>query len=243
MTAVLNNMEKLFFYIGFGLYTLATGLYLGYAFTKRENLAGVGRAALRGAVLLHFISLLIRTYVGRHLPDHGWYVPWSNWFESFSFFSFVIAAEFLIIQSRQQLPILGAFVVPVLFGALVAAVCSPFGTQIPMIPPALQSFWLAIHVPVMFISYAAFANAFAVGLVYLIQERQIKSKKPSHLAFRLPPLDELDGLIYKIVAYAWPILVLGIILGARWAHDAWGRYWGWDAKETWAFITLLVYAL
>ena len=236
-------MEIPFFSAGFTCYVVATSLYLGYAFTKHKALAKLGRWILINGVILHAISLIARTIVARQIPQHGWYVPWSNWFESFSFFAMVIAIEYLIIQSREHLPILGAFVTPLITSMMLVAVYSPFGTQIPSLPPALQSYWMAIHVPVMFISYAAFGNAFAVGLVYLIQERQIKSKKPSHVAFRLPPLDELDSLIYKIIVTAWPILTLGILLGARWAYDAWGRYWGWDAKETWAFITWVVYTI
>ncbi len=71
----------------------------------------------------------------------------------------------------------------------------------------------------------------------------MKSKKPSELSYRLPSLEELDRLIYRIIMLAFPVLTLGIMLGARWAYDAWGRYWGWDAKETWAFITWLVYLI
>jgi cytochrome c-type biogenesis protein CcsB len=152
-------------------------------------------------------------------------------------------AEYLIIQRKQELPIMGAFVTPLAFFSMVMAIRSPFGTQIPNLPPALQSFWMAIHVPVMFIAYGAFANAFGVGLAYLVQERQLKSKKPGALSFRLPPLDDLDNKIYQVIAWAVPILTVGVLLGARWAYDAWGRYWGWDAKETWAFITWLVYII
>jgi cytochrome c-type biogenesis protein CcsB len=236
-------MENVFFAIAFTAYTVGASLYLGYALTRRESLARVGRWALVLAVIVHVISLGIRTYHARMIPQHGWYVPWSNWFESFSFFTAIITIEYLIIQGRQHLPILGAFVTPLAFASMVVAINSPFGRQIPTLPPALQSYWMAIHVPVMFVSYALFANAFAVGLAYLIQERQLKSKKPSTVAFRLPPLDELDRLIYRIIGFAFPILTLGVLLGARWAYDAWGRYWGWDAKETWAFITWVTYAV
>lgn len=236
-------MEQWLFGTAFTLYTVAMCLYLGYVATRRDGLPRVGRWALILAVLFHAGSLVVRTYIARGMPQHGWYVPWSNWFESFSFFAIIIASIYLLIQSRLELPILGAFVTPLTFGTMIVAIHSPFGTQIPNLPPALQSYWMAIHVPVMFISYGAFANAFAVGLAYLLQERQMKSKKPSALAFRLPSLEELDNLIYRIIAYAVPILTLGVLLGALWAYDAWGRYWGWDAKETWALITWIVYIL
>lgn len=236
-------MEITFFGAAFALYTVAMSLYLGYAITKRENLARVARWILPAGVICHLVSLVMRTVVARQLPQHGWYVPWSNWFESFSFFTLVIVVEFLIVQFRRDVPILGAFITPLAFLSMTVGVHSPFGTQIPTLPPALQSYWMAIHVPVMFVAYAAFANAFGIGLAYLIQERQMKSRKPSPIVFRLPPLDELDNLIYKVIWRAFPILTLGVLLGARWAYDAWGRYWGWDAKETWALICWLVYLI
>ena len=234
-------MELALFGTAFGLYTVSMSLYLGYVLTRRDALPRAGRWALIAAVVFHAASLVVRTWIARGMPQHGWYVPWSNWFESFSFFAIVIASIYLLIQWRLELPILGAFVTPLTFLTMIVAINSPFGTQIPNLPPALQSYWMAIHVPVMFISYAAFGNAFAVGLAYLLQERQMKSKRPSSLAFRLPSLEELDSLIYRIIAYATPILTLGVLLGALWAYDAWGRYWGWDAKETWALITWIIY--
>lgn len=236
-------MEIHFFSGAFALYTIAMSLFVGYAITRREALASVAKKALIVAVVCHVVSLTIRTVIARAMPQHSWYVPWSNWFESFSFFAVVIAVEYLIIQRKEEVPVLGAFVTPLVFLSMVMAINSPFGTQIPNLPPALQSYWMAIHVPVMFISYAAFANAFAIGVAFLLQERQLKSRKPSNVMFRLPSLDELDNKIYKVIWYAFPLLTLGVLLGARWAYDAWGRYWGWDPKETWAFITWLIYLI
>jgi cytochrome c-type biogenesis protein CcsB len=236
-------MERFFFGSAYVAYAVACLLFVGYAVVRREMLAITARYLLFAAVISHAASLIVRTSIARQMPQHGWYVPWSNWFESFSFFALVIVLCYLIIQWRKEVPILGLFVTPLAFASMVMAINSPFGTQIPNLPPALQSYWMAIHVPVMFISYAAFTNAFAVGLAYLIQERQLKSRNPSSFMFRLPALDELDHLIYKIIWVAFPLLTLGVLLGARWAYDAWGRYWGWDPKETWAFITWLVFLI
>jgi len=236
-------MEKLFFSTAFTAYTLAMVFYIGFAVTRRDILPKWARWLVAVAVISHVASLIVRTYYARQLPQHGWYVPWSNWFESFSFFSLVISAEFLILLSFRPLSMLGAFVSPLAWISMIVAINSPFGRQIPTLPPALQSYWMAIHVPVMFISYSAFALAFCLGLAYLLQEHQLKSKKPSRFSFGLPPLDELDALIYKVILLAFPVLTLGVLLGAAWAYDAWGRYWGWDPKETWAFITWVVYLI
>ena len=236
-------METILFSIAFTAYTVGMIFYIGYAFTRKDILPKAATWVLILAVVAHIGSLVVRTYYARQLPQHHWYVPWSNWFESFSFFTLIITIEFLIIQRLSPLPILGLFVAPLAWASMIVAINSPFGRQIPTLLPALQSYWMAIHVPVMFVSYAAFANAFGVGLAYLLQEWLLKSKKPSKAVFRLPALDELDGLIYKIIAFAFPVLTLGVLLGAAWAYDAWGRYWGWDPKETWAFITWVVYAI
>ena len=259
----MENLEAILFNLAFAGYVAAFALYAAYAATKRAAPAAWGHRLLAASVLVHAVSLAVRAAAARTIPEHSWYVPWSNWFESFSLFALLIAACFLVTQFRTRVPILGVFVLPWNILALAMAFSYPFFSQpdwkadslselfalantaraLPKLQPALQSYWMAIHVPVMFLSYACFAVAFGVGLAYLVQERQIKSKKPSEMSYRLPPLEDLDRLIYKIIAFAFPVLTLGVMLGARWAYDAWGRYWGWDAKETWAFITWLIYAV
>jgi cytochrome c-type biogenesis protein CcsB len=257
----MKTLETFLFYSTFLGYLVSCALYLGYGATRRERFSHVAHAVLVAAVLSHFWSLASRTVLAHSLPDHAWYVPWSNWFESFSFFAFLIAAVFLAVQSRTPLPILGAFVMPwVCLALAVSFLQVPFTTpgwsytgfgdlcalaasarSIPLAKPALQSVWMALHVPLIFASYAAFANAFAVGLAYFIQERQIKSRKPGALCYRLPALEDLDRLIFCLIAAAFPLLTLGLVLGAFWAHGAWGRAWGWDAKEIWALATWLIY--
>ena len=202
-------MERFFFGFAYTAYAVALSLYIGYALLRREGLAKTARGVLIVSVLMHTISLIVRTTIARQMPQHGWYVPWSNWFESFSFFGLVIILIYLLIQWKREAPILGVFITPLAFMSMVMAINSPFGTQIPNLPPALQSYWMAIHVPVMFLSYAAFTNAFGVGLAYLLQERQLKSRNPNSMMFRLPALDELDHLIYRIIWVAFPLLTLG----------------------------------
>lgn len=234
-------MALTLFGVAFSLYGVAALAFLGYAVTRRELLPRVAGAAVLAAVVAHVMFLVVRTVGAHHLPDHRWYVPWSTWFESFSFLGLVMAIQFLLIE-RRRMPILGAFVLPIIFGAMFAAVNSPSGTAVPAMPRGFESHWLAAHIPVMFIAYAAFGHAFAVGLAYLVQERQLKSKNPTRLTFRLPPLEDLDGMIGRIIAWGVPVLTVGLLLGARWAHDAWGRYWAWDAKEMGALVTWLVYS-
>jgi cytochrome c-type biogenesis protein CcsB len=255
-------METLLFNAAYVAYTLCTLLYLAYLFTKRERYSKWAYMLLVGALTVHVASLATRTYDARSnyaqqaetLRAEGKteaaigaeraassYVPWSNWFESFSFFSLLIALIYLIITRWYHIPVLGAFVMPVSWGLLTVA----FGSDKAIKPllPALHSIWMAIHVPVMFISYSILGVAFAVGIAYLLQERQMKSKRPNDMSYRLPSLDELDALIYKLIMAAFVPLTLGIFLGGVWAYSAWGRFWGWDPKETWALITWFVYVV
>lgn len=259
---MIENYEHYFFNLAYATYTAAMCLYLYFGFTRKESAGRWAFILMIAGSALHLTDLCARAYVG--LYEHGlkWYVPWSNWFESFSLFSFIIAVTFLAVQRIYRLPILGTFVVPLQWLLLSFSMTYPlFGSweqyngageiwsammqsrAIPHLMPALQSYWMAIHVPMMFVSYAAFAVAFAVGLIYLTQERQLKSKHPSELSEKLPALEPLDTMVYRLIGWGFPILSLGIILGARWAYDAWGRYWGWDAKETWALITWFTYAI
>ena len=253
--------ESYVFNLAYLCYTCSMVGYWIYAFGKKES---VGKAAFVLAALgslVHLSDFVLRAAIGHVGHQLRWYVPWSNWFESFSLFAFVIGVTFIAVMRIYRLHILGTFVLTLLWviasfsmtyplfqwdgpktmSALWSAVME--SRQIPHLLPALQSYWMAIHVPMMFTSYSAFAIAFAVGIIYLIQERQIKSRKPSELSESLPALEPLDTMIYRLISWGFPILTLGVILGARWAYDAWGRYWGWDPKETWALITWFTYAI
>ena len=108
--------------------------------------------------------------------------------------------------------------------------------------PALQSYWLFIHAMVCFLSYACFACAFSLGIMFLLQERQVKSKHTGKLFERLPALDVMDKINYNTVRIGLIFLTIGIITGSVWAQQAWGSWWSWDPKETWSLITWFIYA-
>ena len=214
------------------------------------------------ALSLHTVSLVTRTVVARshymqqalQLREQGQlaasaeaersahdYVPWGNWFECFSFFGAITALIYFVIAWWMPIPILGAFIMPVSWGLLTLA----FGSDKALrpLPPSFHSHWMAIHVPFVFVSYALLGVAFAVGIAYLIEERQMKSKHPTELTYRLPALEELDKLIYELIGAALPLLTFGIVSGGVWAYSAWGRFWGWDPKENWTLFTWFVYVV
>jgi cytochrome c-type biogenesis protein CcsB len=115
--------------------------------------------------------------------------------------------------------------------------------------PALKSYWLWIHVSAAIISSAVFTVGSLASVLYLFADRteQRVAAGTSGGALdafgaRLPSLDSLDRVAYQSIAFAFPLWFFAVVAGAIWAEDAWGRYWGWDPKETWAFVTLVIYA-
>ena len=108
--------------------------------------------------------------------------------------------------------------------------------------PMLDSWWFPVHVSLAFAGYAVFTLAFLVGIMYLIQERMLKTKSFSGLYYRLPSLDILDTINYRCLSFGFPLMTMAIISGAVWANQAWGGYWRWDPKETSALITWFLYA-
>jgi cytochrome c-type biogenesis protein CcsB len=130
---------------------------------------------------------------------------------------------------------------PLAFMAMAYASLSPnINDRIQPLLPALKSNWLIAHVITCFIGYAAFAVAFGLSIMYLIRQREPDPK--GSLLDRFPKPTVIDDLTHQMVMFGFLFLSVGIISGAVWANSAWGRYWGWDPKETWSLITWFVYA-
>ncbi len=166
--------------------------------------------------------------------------PMSNLYESMSLFAWAIVLIFLILEFKFKFQIIGTFIMP--FAFLVTGYASLLDSSVKPLMPALQSYWLFIHVITCFLSYACFACAFFLGIMYLMQERQVKLKHIGKLFERLPSLDVMDKINYNMVLLGFVLLTAGILTGSIWAQQAWGNWWSWDPKETWSFITWLVYA-
>jgi cytochrome c-type biogenesis protein CcsB len=169
------------------------------------------------------------------------HAPLSNLYESLVFFSSTIILIYLFIERKYQNRVIGAFTTPIAFLALAYASLSPnISDRIQPLIPALKSNWLIAHVIACFIGYGAFAVAFGVSFMYLMKQR--RSDLDNSLLNLLPDADVLDDLNHQLVMFGFLFLSVGIITGAVWANSAWGRYWGWDPKETWSLITWFVYA-
>lgn len=164
----------------------------------------------------------------------------SNLYESMTLFAWCMVMVFLIIEHRFKLNIIGAFIMPLVF--LITGYSALLDDTVVPLMPALQSYWLSIHVMSCFLSYACFACAFCLGFMYLLQERQLKLKHTGKLLDRLPSLEIMDTINHNMVLFGFILLSIGIITGSIWAQQAWGNWWSWDPKETWSFITWLIYA-
>jgi cytochrome c-type biogenesis protein CcsB len=169
------------------------------------------------------------------------HAPLSNLYESLIFFSLSIAVIYLVIEYKYGNRIIGAFAVPLAFLAMAYASLSPnISDRIQPLLPALKSNWLIAHVITCFIGYAAFAIAFGLSLMYMLKQKDTNDK--NHILALFPEPKALDELTQQMVMFGFLFLSAGIITGAVWANSAWGRYWGWDPKETWSLITWFAYA-
>ena len=169
------------------------------------------------------------------------HAPLSNLYESLVFFAWTIALLYLFIERRYGNRVIGAFTMPLAFMAMAYASLSPnISDRIQPLLPALKSNWLIAHVITCFIGYAAFAVAFGLSIMYLIRQREPDPK--GSLLDRFPKPTVIDDLTHQMIMFGFLFLSVGIISGAVWANSAWGRYWGWDPKETWSLITWFIYA-
>jgi cytochrome c-type biogenesis protein CcsB len=222
------------------VYGLAGFLYL-FAWVFRKP--GAAQAAFGAAVagLAGNIGGFILRWVETYALGYG-HAPLSNLYESLVFFAGCTTLTFLVIERRYRNPTIGAFSAPLSFFIMAYASLSPnVSDRIQPLIPALKSNWLIAHVVTCFIGYAAFSVAFGVSLMHLLKLREAAA--PGELAGRLPPEKTLDELTHQLIVFGFLFLTAGIITGAVWANSAWGRYWGWDPKETWSLITWFVYAL
>ncbi len=221
------------FQLTFFGYILATILYVVYFANQKTKIRNIARAVLVGAGVLHTANLVARYLAVGHTPI-------TNMHEAVSFFAWSITWGFLAFRWRYQVKNFGTFVSVVITTLMVVAAFSP--QDVIPLPPALRSQWLPIHASIALVADAFLAMGFCGGVMYLLQENEIKSKRFGIFYERLPSLEALDNLNHHCLTIGFPLLTIGIITGSIWAKQAWGTYWQWDPKETWSLITWFVYA-
>jgi cytochrome c-type biogenesis protein CcsB len=201
----------------------------------------------RTAIALSAAGVVAHTVavVTRGLAVHR--APWGNMYEFVTALTCVAAIFFLFAMIRYRAWSLGVFVMGAVVVALGLAETLIY-TAAGQLVPALQSYWLDIHVTAMTLATGIFFVAAALGAVYLTVDRYARrvaagrAEPGNGIVRRLPTTEQLDRLTYRTIVFGFPVWTFGVIAGAIWADQAWGRYWGWDPVETWAFITWVLYA-
>lgn len=220
------------------LFFLSTLFHWG-GLIARSNFGGaVGSKLCWAAVLLGFVGMMVRWYESYLLGADVGHIPVSNLYEVFVLFCLITALFLQFYEQKYETRAVSPFVMLIIsaaVGFLLWYMTTRDAHEIQPLVPALQSWWMKIHVPANFIGYGTFALAAMVGVAYLL-------KAKGWLVDRLPELEVLDDIMYKAIAVGFAFFTIATILGALWAAEAWGGYWSWDPKETWALIVWLNYA-
>ena len=212
---------------------VACAVYLVFFFSQKEHLRKIARIIFLSSGVLQTCYILSRYLIAG-------YTPITSQHEAVVFFAWSVTWAYLSFHWRYSVKNFGTFVsILVLVMLVIAAMAS---RTFQPLAPALQSMWLPVHAGVSVLAYGFLALAFCGGLMYLLQERELKSKRFGFFYNRLPSLESLDQLNSHCLTTGFVFLTLGIITGSAWARQAWGTYWQWDPKETWSLITWFLYA-
>jgi ABC-type transport system involved in cytochrome c biogenesis permease subunit len=206
------------------LYFLAALFYLAFLFGKKEKTARTAFLPAVAGLVLHTGALVFRTVESGH-------APFTNMYESISFLAWASALAFVVINLRFAIPRVGPYILLVVVGLMALASSPLMPKEATPLVPALQSYWLWLHVSVTLLGEAFFAVAFITSLMYLAAREPEKKEK-------------MDSVSYRTIAVGFPLFTLGgLVFGMVWAQKAWGTYWSWDPKEVWSLITWFVFAL
>jgi cytochrome c-type biogenesis protein CcsB len=223
-------MTVVFFQLTLGLYFLGTVMFLVCLDRRSDVLSKIALGLAGLGFFTHTIALAFQLLSGDDLK-------WVTFHKAMSFFSWSLVLVFLVVAIRQHLYVLGSFILPLAFLSLVSTAILP--TEARVLHPMFQAVW--VHVTLSMLGTVGFAVAFVAGLMYLMQERLLKSKQYNVLYFKLPPLDFLDRLNQRSILLGFPFLTLGILTGAISAQITFGAYLNWNPEQTWALVTWVFY--
>ena len=214
-------------------YVCATGLALAYLIQRDEIVYRLASVATLAAWALHTVGLVVLALqTGRP--------PLGSLAESVSMAVWVVVLLDLWVERQYGVKVLGAFVLPVVLALSLRAIARP--SAFVQIGPTLGSAWIWVHIALATVGIAAFVLNFAGAVMYLLQERQLKGKRPGAFYYRLPALETLDRLTYRTLALGFPFLTVGLILGAAWAGTAWGSVFAFDPLAMFSFVAWGIYA-
>ena len=215
------------------LYFISMAGYISYLFNQKKIYQKTALGFISTAIAVHFISMIIYAIATGH-------VPIQNLSQSLSVAAFFLGCMFLFFQYKFDLRILGVFASILLFAIMLAVWVIP---EAPVEKNAiLKGFWFYAHIILVFAGEAALALACGTGILYLLQEKGIKTKSPGFFFKRLPSLDLLDNVGYTCITIGFALLSVGLVTGFIYAKSVWGRFWSWDPKEIFSVGSWLVYA-
>lgn len=220
------------------LFAMSGVAYWAGLLARADGVTRAGSGLLWSAVTMGLIGLMVRWYESYLIGTDVGHIPISNLYEVFVLFCIITSLLYLYYEGRYATRKLGAFVLLVILAAVWFILWYTFDRgahEIQPLVPALQSWWMKIHVPANFIGYGSFSIAAMVGVAYLLSTKGVMTRL-------LPPAEIMDDVMYKAIAIGFAFFTIATILGAMWAAEAWGGYWSWDPKETWALIVWLNYA-
>jgi cytochrome c-type biogenesis protein CcsB len=226
--------------------------WISLSFSKNQSFFQIGKLFILFSNLLFTITLLSR-WIGEG------YFPLSNLYESLIFLSWGISSVHLFVEQKTKSRLIGSITSPILFFLSgFSSLTLPVDMQkaLPLVP-SLQSNWLMMHVSMMMVSYSTLILGSLLSILYLALNFFNSKKSLSFLnntnnnislnssmnTSKISILETVDIWSYRIIGLGFPFLTIGIISGAVWANEAWGSYWSWDPKETWALITWIVFAI
>nr|YP_010903235.1 heme attachment to plastid cytochrome c [Hypnea cornuta]WCH55688.1 heme attachment to plastid cytochrome c [Hypnea cornuta] len=207
-----------------------------------------------GTICTIIINLSLGTSLLIRWINNG-YFPLSNLYESLIFLTWALTFIHLIIEKQNNSKLIGAINIPIslFIIAFSSLVLPPEIKEASPLVPALRSNWLMMHVSIMMFSYGTLILGSLLSILFLIisitnkyklnKTKLVYGNNKTYLLFnRLNLLQSVDNLSYRIISLGFPMLTIGIIAGSVWANEAWGSYWSWDPKETWALITWIIFA-
>ena len=214
-------------------YVCATGLAFAYLVQRDEFVHRLASLATLAGWAVHTLSLVqLGVQMGRP--------PLGSLAEAVSVAVWVAVALTMWLERQAGVKVLSAFVLPVVLMLSVSSAAAPLGLA--QIDRALSNVWTTVHIALVLVGIAAFVLNFAGAIMYLIQERQLKTKRPGAFYYRLPALATLDRLTYRTLALGFPFLTTGIILGILWASRAWGSLFAFDPLAVLSFVAWAIYA-
>jgi len=229
--------DSALFTVTFALYLLSFLAFVVFGATKRAPLARAATALIALGVVAHTAAIIVRWRASGH-------VPFANMYEYANIMAWMAVVSFLIIMWRYNKPIIGVVVSPLVVILIVSASMLPNDVTQQLVP-ALQSYWLPIHVVLAALGEGAFLVATAVSVMYLVVSR--RRARAAAAADATPggiSLDMLEEINYKALSIGYPLFTVGALFaGAVWAYEAWGSFWSWDPKEVGALVVWLFYTL